>query len=126
MEIIMERPAGFLLISGDDALTLPILSLGGDGVISVAANAFPAQMAEMVNLGLKGKINKARTLHYQLLTFTNALFADGNPSGIKAAMETLGLCKSHVRLPLVKVQKAVYSLISEQVDVILKSKVETV
>jgi len=126
MEIIMERPAGFLLISGDDALTLPILSLGGDGVISVVANAFPSQMTEMVNLGLKGKINKARTLHYQLLTFTNALFADGNPSGIKAAMEILGLCKSHVRLPLVKVQKAVYSVISEQVDIILKNKVETV
>lgn len=123
MEIIKNRPQGFLLISGDDALTLPLIALGGDGVISVAANAFPKQFSEMVNLGLKGKINKARYLHYLFLEFINALFLDGSPSGIKAAMETLGLCKNTVRLPLAKVNKTVNSLISEQAEFIIKNSV---
>jgi 4-hydroxy-tetrahydrodipicolinate synthase len=124
MEIINDRPQGFLVISGDDALTLPMLALGADGVISVVANAFPREFSEMVNLSLKGKFTKARTLHFNLLKFTNALFMDGNPSGIKAAMEILGLCKSNVRLPLVKVNKNVHSLIAEQVEFILKNQIE--
>jgi 4-hydroxy-tetrahydrodipicolinate synthase len=121
MEIIKNRPQGFLVISGDDALTLPLLSLGADGVISVVANAFPRQFSEMVNFGLKGKFNKARFLHYQLLEFTNALFLDGSPSGVKAALETLNLCKNTVRLPLVKVNKNVNSIITEQVENIIKN-----
>ncbi len=126
MEIIRDRPHGFLLISGDDALTLPIIALGGDGVISVVANAFPWEFSEMVNLCLKGKFVKARTLHMDLLRFTNALFADGSPSGIKAAMEMLGFCKSYVRLPLVKVNKNVGSTISEQVEYLLKNQLEII
>ena len=121
MEIIKNKPQDFLFISGDDALTYPLLALGADGVISVVANAFPLQFSEMVNLGLKGKLNKARTLHYLLLDFMNSLFLDGSPSGIKAALEDLGLCKSNVRLPLVKVNKTVHSIISEQVEFIQKS-----
>jgi 4-hydroxy-tetrahydrodipicolinate synthase len=121
MEIIKNKPQDFLFISGDDALTYPLLALGADGVISVVANAFPLQFAEMVNLGLKGKLNKARTLHYLLLDFMNSLFLDGSPSGIKAALEDLGLCKSNVRLPLVKVNKTVHSIISEQVEFIQKN-----
>jgi 4-hydroxy-tetrahydrodipicolinate synthase len=124
MEIIRERPQGFLVISGDDALTLPMIALGADGVISVVANTFPGQFSEMVNLCLKGKFIKARSLHYDLLAFTNALFMDGNPSGIKAAMEIIGLCKSNVRLPLVKVNKNVHSAISEQIEFILKNQPE--
>ena len=121
MEIIKNKPQDFLFISGDDALTYPLLALGADGVISVVANAFPLQFAEMVNLGLKGKLNKARTLHYLLLDFMNSLFLDGSPSGIKAALEDLGFCKSNVRLPLVKVNKTVHSIISEQVEFIQKN-----
>ena len=121
MEIIKNKPQDFLFISGDDALTYPLLALGADGVISVVANAFPVQFSEMVNLGLKGKLNKARTLHYLLLDFMNSLFLDGSPSGIKAALEDLGLCKSNVRLPLVKVNKTVHSIISEQVEFIQKN-----
>jgi 4-hydroxy-tetrahydrodipicolinate synthase len=124
MEISKERPQGFLLISGDDAHTLPMIAFGADGVISVVANAFPGEFSEMVSLCLKGKFTKARGIHFSLLEFTNALFMDGNPSGIKAAMEILGLCKSNVRLPLAKVQKNVHSLIAEQVDFLKKNKVE--
>jgi 4-hydroxy-tetrahydrodipicolinate synthase len=126
MEIIKEKPQGFLVIAGDDALTLPMMSLGADGVISVTANAFPREVTEMVSLCLKGKFTKARNIHYSLLKFTNALFMDGSPSGIKAAMENLGLCKSNVRLPLVKVNKNVHSIIDEQVEFILKNQVNLV
>lgn len=126
MEIIKEKPAGFLVISGDDALTLPLIASGADGVISVVANAYPKEFSEMVNLCLKGKFSKARGIHYNLLKFTNALFSDGNPSGIKAAMELLGLCKSNVRLPLVKVQKNIHTTISEQVEFLSNYKVEIV
>jgi 4-hydroxy-tetrahydrodipicolinate synthase len=124
MDIIKDRPQGFLVISGDDALTLPMIALGADGVISVVANAFPREFSEMVNLCLKGKFIKARNIHFSLLKFTNALFLDGNPSGIKAAMETIGLCKSNVRLPLVKVNKNTHSMIDEQIEFLLKNKVE--
>lgn len=124
MDILKDRPLGFLVISGDDALTLPMMALGADGVISVVANAFPQQFSEMVNLCLKGKFSKARNLHFDLLRFTNALFLDGNPSGVKAAMEIIGLCKSNVRLPLVKVNKNVHSLIAEQIELLLKNQAE--
>jgi len=124
MEIIKDKPQDFLLISGDDALTLPLIALGADGVISVVANAFPLQFSDMINLCLKGKFAKARTLHFDLLRFMNAIFMDGNPSGIKAAMEMIGLCKSNVRLPLVKVNKNVHSIIAEQVEILLKNQVE--
>jgi 4-hydroxy-tetrahydrodipicolinate synthase len=124
MDIIKDKPDGFLVISGDDALTLPLIALGADGVISVVANAFPREFAEMVSLGLKGKFIKARSLHYDLIKFTNALFIDGNPSGIKAAMEIIGLCKSNVRLPLVKVNKNVHSAIAEQIEFLLKNQAE--
>jgi 4-hydroxy-tetrahydrodipicolinate synthase len=124
MEIIKDKPQDFLVISGDDALTLPLMALGADGVISVVANAFPLQFSEMVNLCLKGKFTKARAFHFDLLRFTNALFMDGSPSGIKAAMEMIGLCKSNVRLPLTKVNKNVHSLIAEQVELLLKSQPE--
>jgi len=124
MEILKERPQGFLVISGDDMLTLPLLSIGADGVISVGANAFPGHFSRMVEQGLKGKISKARSLHYELLHFIDALFLDGNPSGIKAALEILELCKSNVRLPLVKVNKTVQSLIADQVGLLVQSEVE--
>jgi 4-hydroxy-tetrahydrodipicolinate synthase len=124
MEIMKDRPQDFLVISGDDALTQPLIALGADGVISVTANAFPARFSEMVNLGLKGKCIKARTIHFELLKFMNALFMDGSPSGIKAAMEIMDLCKSNVRLPLVKISKIVHAAIAEQVENLLKSQQE--
>ena len=109
MQILKGKPDDFVVLSGDDALTLPMLAMGADGVISVVANAFPAEFSEMVKLGMKGKLKSARRLHYSLLEIINTLFADGNPAGIKAALDILGLLNNNLRLPLVKVNKAVYN-----------------
>lgn len=99
--IIKERPReDFRVISGDDNLTLPILASGGDGVISVVANGYPAKFSRMVRLCLEGKFAEARKDHYDLFDFTNLLFADGSPGGIKTALQEMGLCSSILRLPL--------------------------
>jgi 4-hydroxy-tetrahydrodipicolinate synthase len=113
MKIIKHRPDGFLVISGDDTLTLPILASGGDGVISVVANAFPKDFSEMVRQSLAGNFKEARRLHYKLTDITEQLFADGNPAGVKSALETLKICSSHVRLPLVKINKKVQGKLTE-------------
>ena len=102
MSILRDRPDDFLVLSGDDALTLPMISLGADGVISVIANALPGQMATMVRLARKGDFIEARKTHYQLLETIHLLFQEGNPAGIKAALEALHLCEKHVRLPLIE------------------------
>jgi 4-hydroxy-tetrahydrodipicolinate synthase len=100
MKVIMNKPKGFMVISGDDNLTLPVIAAGGDGVISVVANAFPKNFSEMVRLCLAGKFNDARHLHYGLVDITDQLFADGNPGGIKYALSLLGVSDRFVRLPL--------------------------
>lgn len=105
MEIIQAKPEGFLVISGDDALTLPILASGGDGLISVVSNAFPKQTSGLVNASLNGDYELARTKHYELFNIINALFADGNPGGVKFALSLLTICKNNVRLPLVPINK---------------------
>jgi 4-hydroxy-tetrahydrodipicolinate synthase len=109
MKILKDKPEDFVVLSGDDALTLPMLAMGADGVISVVANAFPAEFSEMVRLGMKGKLKSARKIHYDILDIINMLFADGNPAGIKAALDILGLLNNNLRLPLVKANKAVYN-----------------
>lgn len=109
MAIMKKRSKDFLVISGDDLLTLPLLALGADGVISVTANAFPKEFSEMVQLGLKGDVKKAREIHFRLLDIINTLFADGSPAGIKAALEIKSIIANHLRLPLVKVEKNIYS-----------------
>ena len=100
MKIIKNKPKGFMVISGDDNLTLPIIAAGGDGVISVVANAFPKDYSEMVRLSLKYKFDEAQKLHYGLIDITDQLFADGNPGGIKFALNLLKKCETYVRLPL--------------------------
>lgn len=107
MKIIKNRPKEFLVISGDDALTLPIAACGGDGVISVVANAFPKAFSEITRLSMKGDMAAARKLHYKLTDIIEQLFADGNPAGIKAALSILKVCPDHVRLPLVNVNETV-------------------
>lgn len=104
--IIKHRPKDFLVISGDDALTLPMLALGADGVISVVGNALPAEFARLVEAGLSGDMPAARREHYKLLEFMSAIFAEGNPAGIKEAVRVLGLCGNTLRLPLVNVSEA--------------------
>jgi 4-hydroxy-tetrahydrodipicolinate synthase len=109
MDIIRNKPKDFLVISGDDLLTLPLLAMGADGVISVVANAYPKMMSEMVAYGMKGEMKKARELHYKLTDFTKSIFADGSPAGIKAALEIMEMISNNLRLPLVKIEKAHYN-----------------
>ncbi|MFM2135801.1 MAG: hypothetical protein RL021_1201 [Bacteroidota bacterium] len=101
MAIISRRPKGFLVVSGDDALTLPLLAAGADGLISVIANAYPKEISSLVRHGLSGDFSRARQLHYGLWDITNAIFAEGNPTGIKGLLKIKGISSEHVRLPLV-------------------------
>jgi len=101
MQIIRDKPDHFKVISGDDALTLPIIHLGGTGVISVLANSHPKYFSETVNLALKHDFQKANKMHFRLLDIINAIFEEGSPAGIKACLEILGICGRMVRLPLV-------------------------
>ena len=112
MEILRQRPAGFRVISGDDALTYPMLALGADGVISVMANALPAEMSQMVRLALKGDFKKALPLHMKMLPLMNAIFDEGNPTGIKSLLEAQGLITNILRLPLVKASKPLANKLS--------------
>lgn len=118
MKVIKNRPKGFMVISGDDNLTLPVLAAGGDGVISVVAQAYPRDFSEMVRFCLKGDFEKARPLHYSLVDITDQLFADGNPGGIKYALNQLKITEPYVRLPLAepneKVKQALHRLIKER------------
>ena len=111
MQILRHKPDGFQVLSGDDALTLPLIALGATGVISVAANAVPKEMSQMVALALKGDFKKAQQLHYKLLPLMNALFEEGNPAGVKALLEiaTKGKFTNALRLPLAKVSKPLYN-----------------
>lgn len=100
MQIICNKPKDFIVISGDDGITLPMIACGAEGVVSVLANAYPAGFSEMVRLCLKGKFEEARTLHYRYIPIINALFAEGSPSGVKAFLNEMGLCKNTFRLPV--------------------------
>jgi 4-hydroxy-tetrahydrodipicolinate synthase len=113
-QVLKNRPADFLVLSGDDALTLPMLAAGADGVISVAANACPKEFSDMVRAGLAGDFTRAKELHFLLLDFMHTLFLDGSPSGIKAALELLNLCENELRLPLVPINADTRSRIAEQ------------
>ena len=106
MKIIQHKPKDFLVISGDDVITLPFLACGGDGVISVISNAYPKDFSEMVRLALDGNYDRARKIHYKLLDVMHAIFVDGNPSGIKGLLTALNICSEHVRLPLTSVTKS--------------------
>lgn len=112
MDIIRERPDGFLVASGDDAHALPMISAGGDGVISVIGNAYPALMSTMVASALDGSYEKARELHYRLFPMIKAIFMEGNPSGVKASMEIQGWIENAVRLPLIPATNLLYKEIA--------------
>lgn len=111
MQIIHKKPKGFQVISGDDALALPIIAMGGAGVISVTANAYPKQVSDMVRFALKRDQDKANEIHYQLLELNNALFEEGNPPGIKALLEILKISQNNLRLPMAPVSDKLYSKI---------------
>jgi 4-hydroxy-tetrahydrodipicolinate synthase len=119
MRIIKGKSENFLVISGDDMLTIPIISAGGAGVISVLANAYPAECCELVNQALKNNFKAARDIHFRFLEIIELLFADGNPSGIKAFLGTMNLCQNNLRLPLVPVNKTVLSKIQKAAEEIV-------
>lgn len=100
-DIIVGRPEGFSVLSGDDELTLPILVLGGDGLVSVISNVAPRLTAEMVRLALSGRFEKARDIHQRLLPWMRAAFVESNPVPVKAALNMLGRMDNRLRLPLV-------------------------
>ncbi|MDP4267510.1 MAG: 4-hydroxy-tetrahydrodipicolinate synthase [Bacteroidota bacterium] len=113
MTIIKNKPENFMVISGDDSITLPLIAAGAQGVISVVANAYPFEFSEMVRLSLKGDFERARAIHYKLIEFMDALFADGSPAGIKAALEIMKVCDANLRLPLLTVNKPTYNLLTD-------------
>ncbi|MET0634695.1 MAG: 4-hydroxy-tetrahydrodipicolinate synthase [Chitinophagaceae bacterium] len=100
MQIIKNKPTDFLVISGDDALTLPMMALGADGVTSVVANAYPKGFSDMVRACLAGDFTEARELHYRYTDIINSMFAEGSPSGVKAYLAEMGLCKNVSRFPV--------------------------
>jgi 4-hydroxy-tetrahydrodipicolinate synthase len=116
MKILKSKPENFIVISGNDMDTLPIIALGGSGVISVLANAFPGQCSEMVNHSLKLNFKSAREIQFRFLEMIELLFADGNPAGVKAMLSIMNICQNNLRLPLVPVSKPVYTRIQKAID----------
>jgi len=111
MKLIQNKPKDFLVISGDDMITLPMVLAGGSGVISVIGEGFPKQFSQMVKLGLEGKAAEAYELHYLLADSIDLIFEQGNPAGIKEIFKTLGLSENTVRLPLVNTDENLTSRI---------------
>lgn len=115
MHIIQGADPNFLVVSGDDIFTLPMLAFGMQGVISVVANYASADFSEMVRLGLAGDFSQASSLHYKLLDLMELIFKEGNPGGIKSALKHGGICGDHLRLPLWNVSEALDSKIQHAV-----------
>lgn len=105
MKLIQQKPKDFLVISGDDMVTLPMVLAGGAGVISVIGEGFPKEFSEMVRLGLQRKVDEAYKLHYKLADSIDMIFEQGNPGGIKEVFKARGLSENFVRLPLVNVNE---------------------
>lgn len=105
MQLIQSKPKDFLVISGDDMITLPMILAGGSGVISVIGEGFPKAFSKMVQLGLQHNVKEAYQIHYQLASAIDMIFEQGNPAGIKEVFKALQLCENTVRLPLVNVNQ---------------------
>jgi 4-hydroxy-tetrahydrodipicolinate synthase len=116
MKIAKDKPENFLLISGDDLNTLPLIAAGGSGVISVLANAFPAQWSEMVNQCLKSNFKAAREIQFRFIEMIELLFIDSSPAGVKAMLNVMNLCQNTLRLPLVPVSRTVYTRIQKAIE----------
>jgi 4-hydroxy-tetrahydrodipicolinate synthase len=106
MQLVKNRPENFLIVSGDDALILPQIACGADGVISVAANTFPKEFSNMIRLALSGDFASARTIHYKLLDGYDLLFEENNPAGVKAFLYEQGLVENVLRLPVTPVSSS--------------------
>lgn len=120
-ELIKNRPANFMVLSGDDITALATVLAGGEGVISVLGQGLPTQFSKMINLGLKGEKEEAYKIHYALEEGINLIFEEGNPAGIKVIFETLNISNSNVRLPLVEATDSLKSKINVFVKSINKT-----
>ena len=114
MEILRDKPADFDVLSGDDGITQPLMALGAQGVISVAANAYTSPFSRMMQAMKDDRTDEALRLHYAMLRMNQLIFADGNPAGIKCLMSHMGLCENALRLPLVTVNEKVEAEIVEE------------
>ncbi|MCH2198091.1 MAG: 4-hydroxy-tetrahydrodipicolinate synthase [Flavobacteriales bacterium] len=113
-EIIQHKPSNFQVISGDDGLTLPMIALGAEGLISVVGNAYPAEFGKMVHAAMKGNLDIAKPIHFQFKHMIEFLFVEGNPGGVKEVLKHLNICEHHMRLPLLPVsEKTKAALIAE-------------
>ena len=108
MILLRDRPSDFLIVSGDDALALPQLACGMDGVISVAGNAYPKEFSDMVRASLKGDFGAAKQINDQLIYAYELMFAENNPAGVKAFMTEKGLLQNYLRLPVVPLSKGLH------------------
>jgi 4-hydroxy-tetrahydrodipicolinate synthase len=119
-QLMRDKPEDFLLISGDDPITLPMVAMGGVGIISVIGNALPKATSSMVNFCLRGDFKQAQLTHYSLIEFTRLMFKEGNPAGVKAALKILGITGDTLRLPLIPVSKETEALIAAELKKINK------
>ena len=116
LELLKNKPKGFLVISGDDDLALGIVLAGGAGVISVIGQGLPKEFSKMIQLGLEGKNKEAYEIHYKLMDVVDYIFEENNPAGIKAVLMKKGICLDEVRLPLVKATEDLQTKISDFID----------
>ena len=116
MQIIKGRPAHFSVISGDDAISLPMIAVGAHGVISVAANAFPQEVSTIIRKSLENQYSEAQNVQYKMLEIFDLLFTEGSPSGVKAALHILGFSQNVLRLPLVPVSQKTYQKIEKSIQ----------
>ncbi len=116
MDLIKNRPKGFLVLSGDDATTFPLVTLGGDGVISVIANAFPKEFSQMVRDALNDDLNKSKAMHFRFTDIIKDLFVEGNPAGVKALLNVRGLVENELRLPLIPVSRETFIKLKQQME----------
>lgn len=117
-EILRDKPAHFLLISGDDPVTLPMMALGAVGIISVVGNAFPGKVAQLTKLCAEGKYAEARPIHESLLHITDLCFVEGNPAGVKYILQRQGIGQDNVRLPLVSIGSGTKEKIDHELEVL--------
>ena len=116
LELLKNKPADFLIISGDDDLALGVVLAGGAGVISVIGQGLPKEFSKMIQLGLAGKNKEAYEIHYKLMDIVSYIFEENNPAGIKSVLLKKGICLDEVRLPLVKATEELQTKISDYID----------
>ena len=116
-EIIKNKPDDFMVISGDDGITFPLITLGAVGVISVIGNAFPREFSRMVRLALEGDYDHAREIHHRFTELFSLLFVDGNPAGVTCLLNAMGFIENELRLPLVPTRITTY----EKIKTVLKN-----